>query len=76
MDRLVWQGNSKKMYDAIISGTPVLFRGYLKKSIADWVYENRVETVTEDLVFRAVNELAPPAVAKKIMPELEKLRSD
>lgn len=76
MQNLTWQGNSKAMYEAILKGVPSMFRGNIKRSIVKWVVRNNISIVTEDLVFQAVKEIAPADLARKrILPELEKLRT-
>ena len=75
IDTLEWQGNSKAMYRGILNAIPALFRGTVQRSIGRWLLENNVKTVTEDTVFRAVHEIAPPNIARQILPELEKMRT-
>lgn len=76
LQNLKWQGNSRAMYGAILNGVPPMFRGSVKRSIVKWVVQHQISVVTEELVFQAVNEIAPPDLARKrILPELEKLRT-
>ena len=76
MKELQWQGNSKLMYETILKNIPFLFVNRVKRSINDWIRKNNIEVVTEDIVFRAVDEIAPADLAnKRIKPELEKMRS-
>lgn len=77
LQNLQWQGNSRAMYGAILNGVPPMFRGSVKKSIVKWVVQHHIQVVTETLVFQAVNEIAPPDLARKrILPELEKLKTN
>ena len=75
MNNLEWQGNSKKMYDAILREIPPIFAGSVKKSISDWIVKNNIRVVTEEIIFRAVDEIAPASLANTIKPRLEKLKS-
>jgi len=76
MNNLEWQGNSKAMVQAVLNAVPSLFRGAVKKSIQNWVIKNNIKVVTEDIVFKAVDEIAPADLAnKKIKPELMKMRT-
>ena len=76
MDDLQWQGNSRKMYEAVINEIPAFFRGSVRRSIVKWIEQNEIHTVTEDLIFRAVDEIAPADLAeKRIKPGLEELRT-
>ena len=77
LDKLEWQGNSKQMYHAIFKEIPPLFAGSVKKRIIDWIIKNNIRIVTEDIVFKAVKDIAPAGLANhRIIPELKKLRSD
>ncbi|MDR1736663.1 MAG: hypothetical protein LBR85_07345 [Oscillospiraceae bacterium] len=76
LDSLEWRGNSRAMYEEILKNVPSLFAGRVKRDIAAWAVKNNIHTVTEDIVFRAVDEIAPADMAnKRIKPALEKLRS-
>lgn len=75
MRQLEWQGNSRKMYQAILQGVPSFFRGSVQNSISNWIYKNNIQVVTEALVFKAVDEIAPVNLANTIKPQLEKLRT-
>ena len=76
LQHLVWLENSRAMYVAIQNGVPPLFSGSVQKSIAKWVAENNMRVITEEVVFQAVREIAPPALARdRILPELEKLKT-
>lgn len=75
MKDLEWQGNSRKMYQAILNQVPSFFAGSVRSSIFNWIVKNNIRVVTEELVFKAVREIAPPSLAGSIEPQLEKLRS-
>ena len=76
LNNLQWQGNSRKMYVGILRAVPSLFVGSVNRSIINWVLKNNIKVVTEDVVFRAVNEIAPPNLAYKIKRELMKYKSE
>ena len=76
MNDLEWQGNSKTMVQAILNATPSLFRGAVKNNIQKWIAKNNIKVVTEDIVFKAVDEIAPKDLANnKIKPELMKMKT-
>lgn len=76
LENLTWKDNSRKMYEAILNGVPFLFVGGVKRNIAEWIKRNNISIVTEDIVFMAVDDIAPEKLANgKIKPELEKLRT-
>ena len=64
------------MYETIIAGVPFFLAGSVKNSIVGWLQKNKIHTVTEDLVFKAVDEIAPGDIANKmIKPQLYKMRT-
>ena len=75
LSKLEWQGNSKEMYRAVLNAMPPLFVGSVQRSIINWIVRNNITLVTEDTVFQAVDEIAPPGIAKKIKTGLEKYRT-
>lgn len=73
---LEWQDNSLNMYKTILNAVPSFFRGALNNSINNWISKNNISVVTEDLIFKAVDDIAPASVADTmIKPELNKLRT-
>ncbi|MCL2546577.1 MAG: hypothetical protein FWE06_05200 [Oscillospiraceae bacterium] len=73
---LIWQGNSRAMLDAIVDGTPFLFRSVILNAITTWIQSQNLTMIDEKTVFRAVDELAPKEMAEaRILPVLEKLRT-
>ncbi len=75
-DTLTWHGNSREMMRAVLNEIPAFFRGPIKRQIKEWVIKNKISTVTEDLVFKAVDDIAPRDMAeKRIKPGLEKMRT-
>lgn len=76
LNNLEWKDNSFNMYKAILNAAPSFFRGGINNSIENWIYKNKISIVTEDLVFKAVDEIAPANIANNmIKPELNKLRT-
>ena len=76
LNSLQWQGNSKDMYKAVLSAVPPFFSGTVQKSIINWVKKNDIHTVTEQLVFKAVNEIAPTQMASSITSGLQKFKTE
>ena len=76
LNNLEWHGNSKQMYYAVLDAVPPLFAGSVRRSIINWAARNNVESVTEDMVFKAVDEIAPVNLAKRIKSGLEKYRTE
>ncbi|MDR0286116.1 MAG: hypothetical protein LBI03_00155 [Clostridiales bacterium] len=71
---LEWQGNSKNMFNAIVREVPPIFAGTFRQHITNWIFKNNIKVVTEDTVFKAVDDIAPGNMAKMIKTRLEKLR--
>ena len=76
VDKLEWQGNSLAMYKGILNAVPSFFRKSVNSSIQAWITRNNLTIITEDLVFKAVDEIAPKNLANsRIKPELMKLKT-
>ena len=75
LNDLEWQGNSKQMYQAVLNEVPRFFKGMVQRSIIDWVLKNKVESVTEDIIFMAVDDIASGGLAEKIKTGLEKYKT-
>ena len=76
INELKWEGNSLKMYNAIIKAVPFMFVNTVNNSIKNWIIKNNIKVVTEDIVFQAVDEISPANLAnRRIKPELMKLRT-
>ena len=74
-DTLEWHGKSRQMLDKIIEGTPKLFRGMLTSKIEQWAKDQGLTEIYETTVFQAVEELAPPNLQAKILPELQRMQN-
>ena len=74
-DSLTWEGNSKKMYEAVLDAVPKLFRGSITDKIEDYVEENEVTVVTEDLIIQVIGEKAPASFKDKFLKLLEPMRT-
>jgi len=75
INSLTWQGNSRRMMNAVLNEVPFFFRGSVEKSISNWAAKNQVKIVTEELVFRAVDDIAPAGMAADIKRRLQPLRT-
>jgi len=72
---LDWQGDSQKMVAEILNAVPSFFRTSVRRSIEDWVIRHQIKVVTEPLVFEAVRDIAPPKLARQILPALERMKT-
>jgi len=76
LEEIKWNGNSKEMYNIVISKVPGLFRGKVARKINSYIIENNVSEVTEEMLIEAVKEYAPKSYYESIIGDLEKLRSN
>lgn len=74
-DNLTWEGNSRKMYDAVLDAVPKMFRGTVMDQVEEYVEDNEVEVVTEDLIEEAIADQAPASFKDKFLKILEPLKS-
>lgn len=72
---LTWQGNSQKMYRAILNQIPVFLRGSIQHKIVQFLKAKNTSIVTEPLVFEAVQAIAPPDLAAQILRQLATMKS-
>jgi hypothetical protein len=76
LDKVKWKGNSKKMYETILGVVPSIFKSTVKHQVEDWVIENKVEIVTEELVLKMFKEKAPKNIWLKVSPKLEGMKTE
>ncbi|EGD47953.1 hypothetical protein Cpap_2639 [Ruminiclostridium papyrosolvens DSM 2782] len=75
LDNVTWKGNSRKMYKAVMSAVPSIFRSTIKREIESWVVEHKVKVVTEDLLLKMFHEKAPKGYKQKLGPKLEAMKT-
>ncbi|WP_032120617.1 hypothetical protein [Clostridium amazonitimonense] len=75
LEEVIWKGNSRKMYEAILNSTPKLFQKSIIKLATKWVQEHNVEVVTEEMIFQVVEDVAPIKVKSKILQALESMKT-
>ena len=75
-ENIKWNGNSKEMYNLVLSKVPTMFRGKIIRKINAYIRENNVTEVSEDMIIEAVKEYAPRKYYDSMIGELEKLKSN
>ncbi|KOR26794.1 hypothetical protein ACFLKB_14445 [Clostridium sp. FAM 1755] len=75
LNNLKWEGNSKRMYEVILKAVPKVFQGTINSLVANWIINNKVEIVTEDIVFQAVEYMAPSEAKNKLLPILNQMKT-
>jgi hypothetical protein len=74
---MIWQNNSRIMYEKALEKTPFLIRPLAKKKIMESIRQHAGErkTVSEEAVIAGVKDSAPERIAGGVIAELEKLRT-
>lgn len=75
-DEYSWEGNSRKMYEYMVSNVPFIAQTGLKNMIGRWLKKRELKVVTEEIIFQAEADLAPETYQKKFADTLESLKSD
>ncbi len=75
LDNVTWKGNSRKMYKAVMSAVPSIFRSMIRREIESWVVEHKVKVVTEELLLKMFYEKAPKGYKQKLGPKLEAMKT-
>lgn len=75
LDKLTWQGNSKKMFKLVMDNVPSIFMGLVRHEIEDWIIKNKVQVVTEELCLKMFKEKAPKGMIDKLSPKLESMKT-
>jgi len=76
LDTLKWEGNSQKMYKAIMDAVPSIFKGTVKHEIEKALVKDKVTVVTEEIVIKTFKEKAPKPMWEKVNPQLESLKTE
>jgi len=74
-DKFTWEGNSRKMVEAVLDAVPKMFRGSITDKIDDYVEDNDVTVVTEEMIVSVIGEKAPASFKDKFMKILEPLKT-
>jgi MFS family permease len=72
---LVWEGNSKAMYDAMVAGAPGPAKNHVRTGFEDWVVKKGIKVLTEDLFLDHIKETFPPEFAPMILEQVMPLKS-
>ncbi|WP_024831926.1 hypothetical protein [Ruminiclostridium josui] len=75
LNNVTWKGNSRKMFKAVMSAVPPIFRSMIRREIESWILEHKVKVVTEELLLRMFYEKAPKAYKQKLGPKLEAMKT-
>jgi len=74
-EKYTWEGNTRKMYEYMVSAVPFIAQIGLKKLIGAWLDKREITLVTEELLFECEKDLAPKAYQEKFKDTLEGLRT-
>jgi hypothetical protein len=77
MADLTWEGNSEKMFEAMVEGSPKPFRASTRKKLTKGLEEKAGDggSVTEDMVIECVKEITPKPFVAMALKKLEPLKS-
>ena len=76
LEDIQWMGNSKKMYDDIMTALPLLYRAAVKKKFEVLVNQNQKKAIHEIDIKEAIEEYAPEKYKKMLMPIYEQYQSE
>ena len=72
---LSWEGNSKDMYDKLVSAAPAFMREKAENDSKPWIAKKGITTMTEDLLEEHIKETAPPPMQGMILAQLQGMKS-
>ena len=76
MAELKWEGNSEKMFETMVEGSPKPFRASTRKKLTKGLEEKAGDgSVTEDMVVECVKEITPKPFVSMALKKLEPLKS-
>lgn len=76
LQKIVWQGNSKKMFDVIMSNVPKFMKNNIQKTIEQQIIERKIDVATEDLIINLLEEVSPKPFSKVVMPIILGMKSE
>ena len=76
MADLVWEENSKAMFDKMIEASPKPFRAMTEKKLMEAIVSKATDgKVTEDIIIACVQEVTPKPFVGMAMKQLEPLKT-
>ncbi len=77
MAELNWEGNSKKMFDEMVEGSPKPFRAMTEKKLTACLESKAGGSgdVTEDMLIECVKEITPKPFVAMALKKIEPLKS-
>jgi len=76
MADLIWEGNSKAMFDKMIEASPKPFRAMTEKKLTEAIVNKAAGgPVTEDILIACVQEVTPKPFVGMAMKQLEPLKT-
>jgi len=76
MQDLVWEGNSRAMFERILADTPAFMRERALNGFRRWVTANGVTCMTEALLQRHVVETVPRPFQAAVLAKIAALESE
>ncbi len=76
LKEIKWKGNSKEMYELVLSQTPLLFKNQIIRLVSNWINDHNIEVITEEVIFEIVEDIAPLKIKVKLLPVLKNMRKN
>jgi|GEM_PF-297986 len=75
IDDISWAGNSRAMYDKIVSTAPVFMQGKVRSKFLEWTEKKNLSAITEALLEAHITETIPFAFRGMVLAQLASLKS-
>lgn len=74
-DKLIWEGNSKVMFDRMLTTAPSFMREKIQKKFDEWVAAKGLTTLTESDIEDHVKDTVPSQFRRMVLAQLVSLKS-
>lgn len=75
LENINWEGNSKAMFEKLVSSAPPFMRDKAQNDFKAWVEKKGITTLTEDLIEAHIMESAPAPIQGMVLAQIRPLRS-
>lgn len=75
IEDLKWEGNSKEMYDKILSSAPGVMKKKAEEDFKIWVEKKGLATITEALFEDHIKETTPAFIQGLILAQITALKT-
>ncbi|CCQ96745.1 hypothetical protein CULT_490032 [[Clostridium] ultunense Esp] len=75
IEDLIWEDNSKKMYDEIVKSLPPMYKAAMKKKFEVWINQKGETHIREWNIKHTLEKYAPKKYQDLFMPIYEKYKT-